>query len=97
MSQRSPQGIRSPTLSVSRFSTSSMSMIFRAVRSRWSTLETATSVCTSAGLKGYTWRNIVAQGRRGVVGGDALGQVEHEVAAVDLVGEVEQLADEDVG
>ena len=33
-------------------------MIFSAVRSRWSTLETATRVCTSAGLKGYTRRNI---------------------------------------
>ena len=29
-----------------------------AVRERRSTLDRATRVCTSAGLKGYTWRNI---------------------------------------
>ena len=51
-SNRSPTGTTSPNFSVSRWSTRSCIITFRAVRSRWSTLDTAISVCTRAGLNG---------------------------------------------
>jgi hypothetical protein len=51
-SKRSPTGTTSPSFRRSRCSTRICSITLSAVRSRWSSDETATSACTSAGLNG---------------------------------------------